>query len=310
MWRLRQRRRVRTTFKNQRNWPFYFFLVVILLSVQCDKANCANIDGDTGTTLTVDPFCEDLNTNLMLSTFKIMGQSHPRYQGLTGIVSGTAFILTKTSVREKRLLLVTASHILSDIGADHFLLRFRVADGDGWTEIAIPVTISQNGILRYMKHPEADVAVLDLMENIPLKFHALVLKNLKAVSTDELADEQRYKTLELHPGDDLNCVSFPLSMETAGMFPILRGGKIASYPLIPTHKYQRFLFDFEVNQGCSGGPVYISNYSRATTLGVHLGPTTGIVGILSGEHLLQGQPIKMGVVVPSTFILDVIQRMN
>jgi S1-C subfamily serine protease len=77
-----------------------------------------------------------------------------------------------------------------------------------------------------------------------------------------LIDDQKLSEFEIHPGDELNVLGYPLGFGNVGDFPVLRSGKIASYPLVPTSENPFFLPDFRVFQGNSGGPVYFVQSNR------------------------------------------------
>ena len=71
-----------------------------------------------------------------------------------------------------------------------------------------------------------------------------------------LANDDLLAKYNIHPGDVLDCLGYPFGFESpVGSFPILRSGKIASYPLLPTKGTQSFLLDFRVFPGNSGSPV-------------------------------------------------------
>ena len=87
--------------------------------------------------------------------------------------------------------------------------------------------------------------------------------DIDPITTRLLADYDVFTKFEIHPGDELFCLGFPLAQGSndAG-FPILRSGKIASFPVIPAKIVKTFLFDFEVFSGNSGGPVYFAQSGR------------------------------------------------
>jgi hypothetical protein len=82
---------------------------------------------------------------------------------------------------------------------------------------------------------------------------------------DYLADDDTITNHAMEPGDEVNCLGFPFGAQSnpAG-FPVLRSGKIASYPLLPTTDTGTFLLDFRVFPGNSGGPAYFSEWNRLT----------------------------------------------
>ena len=68
-----------------------------------------------------------------------------------------------------------------------------------------------------------------------------------------LADDEMLSLFEANPGEELTALGYPLGAESnSAGFAILRSGKIASYPLLPTEATQKFLFDFAIFPGNSG----------------------------------------------------------
>src|SRR5437868_11966238 len=94
------------------------------------------------------------------------------------------------------------------------------------------------------------------------------------ISTSLLAEDQMLSQFEVNPGEELSCLGYPFGAESnAAGFPILRSGRIASYPLLPTESTQKFLFDFAIFPGNSGGPVYLSSSNRTYGGRMHTGET-------------------------------------
>jgi hypothetical protein len=80
------------------------------------------------------------------------------------------------------------------------------------------------------------------------------------------------------------CLGFPFGVEANEYgFPILRSGRVASYPLVPTDKNISFLLDFQVYRGNSGGPVYFIESNRNYAGGTHIGKIQFIAGLVSEE---------------------------
>lgn len=123
---------------------------------------------------------------------------------------------------------------------------------------------------------------------------------IEGVFPEELfANEETLAKYEIHPGDELYSLGYPLGAEAnlAG-FPILRSGKIASYPLLPIKETKTFLLDFNVFPGNSGGPVYLASTNRAYGGAVHIGTTYLVMGLVSRERS----------VVQQTAILDEVRQ--
>lgn len=155
-------------------------------------------------------------------------------------------------------------------------LHLRKQDGDKFIRLPYPVQIRNKGIPLWTRHPEVDVAAM----RVKLPKDA----DVKLISTNLLGTDSILEQFQVHPGDQLLLLGFPYGAEAndAG-FPILRSGRIASYPLTPTRKIRTFLLDFEVFRGNSGGPVLFYAENRFYAGGVHLGTTQFIIGVVSEE---------------------------
>src|SRR5882762_3565033 len=277
--------------------------VLLLSSLQLSAQNQA------------DPTNFELNTVLMESTFKIEGRN-----ALGQPTLGTAFIMGRPYVnppadqpRQSGFVLITAAHVLEEMQGDTAMLHLRrKVDADTWIRVPHPVQIRSNGQPLWKKHPAADIAVM----YVPLPKD----DSRPLLSTDVLADDKVLTDFEIHPGDDLECLGYPFGQEAndAG-FPVLRSGKIASYPLLPTSKTKTFLFDFRVFRGNSGGPVYLVESNRSYRSGVKLGQTIHIImGLVSEERSITEQisglysqelrqfPLGLAVVVHASLIKEAI----
>jgi S1-C subfamily serine protease len=228
----------------------------------------------------------ELNTILMQSTFMIEGKS------VQGSTQGTVFIMGRPYPSSKqvryRYVLVTAAHVLEGMQGDSAVLHLRRKVGvDSWEASPFPIPIRANGQPLWTKN--ADVAVM----YVSLPSTANVMNPAAIVSTDLLADDQQLSQFEIHPGDELYCLGYPLGMTSnAAGFPILRSGRIASYPLLPTSTVKTFLLDFPVFKGNSGGPVYISQVNRSYGGVSHLGESIHfIMGLVSEESTYNEQLI-------------------
>jgi len=186
---------------------------------------------------------EDLNTQLMRATFKIMHEKS----------TATGFILKKNN--EEKYILITAAHVLSNTPGNETTLQFRTKKADGeYTKDPVKVTIRKDGKPLWAKHPTEDVAVLWVT---PPKN-----SDLSNLSTDLLASDTLLKKHKVHPGDLVSVLGYPHRIESnnAG-FPILRHGSIATFPLYPTAKTRTFFLSGNIFEGDSGGPVSLSKPS-------------------------------------------------
>jgi hypothetical protein len=222
----------------------------------------------------------ELNTVLMQSTFAI--QIPDAQQTLTTI--GTVFVMGRPFPKsdpnqpdKARYVLITAAHVLSDISSDFAILQFRrKLDNGDWSAAPSPVRIRANGQPLWTRHATADVAVMYI--SVPSGV------SIPLLSTEMLADDALLEKWDIHPGDSLECLGYPMGMSgNAAGFSILRSGKIASFPLLPTDKTKTFLLDFRVFKGNSGGPVYLVESTRTVRSATMLGTVGFIMGVVTDE---------------------------
>ena len=220
----------------------------------------------------------ELNTLLMECTFEVEGRTA---QGQATI--GTGFVMGRPipgTPGRARYVLITAAHVLDEMAGDSAILHLRRKLAENtWVHAPIPMPIRVNGQPLWTKRPDADVAVMYVQ--LPSEV------SLPLMSTELLADDAMLSRFEIHPGDEVECLGYPLgnASNEAG-FPILRSGKIASYPLLPTGVTRTFLFDFRVFKGNSGGPVYLVQLGRVYGNAIHFDQTVAfIVGLVSEERV-------------------------
>ena len=110
-------------------------------------------------------------------------------------------------------VLVTAAHVLDVINGDQatLLLRHKEENG-GFTTIPTQIEIRASGARLYVKNPDADVAAMHI--RIP----SVAAVNLLPMSL--LADDARLNDLDVRPGDELQCLGFPLAISLNG-FPVI-----------------------------------------------------------------------------------------
>jgi hypothetical protein len=103
-------------------------------------------------------------------------------------------------------------------------------------------------------------------------------------------------------------LGFPLGLSAnqAG-FPILRAGRIASYPLAPSAAFPTFLLDFSVFPGNSGGPVFMSDqaHRRPGAEGASQ-DVEFIAGLLTQQVELNKERLEIGIVTHAEYIRETI----
>lgn len=216
----------------------------------------------------------ELNTVMMESTFKIEGQAA---QGSTSL--GTVFVIglpiPNSTPPRARLVMITAAHVLDEMQGDFATLHLRrkVENSQNvWVQVPFQLRIRANGSPLWKRNPQADVAVMYLQ--IPIE------TPIAPISTLMFVDDAKLAEFGINPGDEVRCLGYPLGLSSndAG-FPVLRSGKIASYPLTPTEQTKTFLVDFRVFKGNSGGPVYFVERNR---------PIVGVLGRYESFHFIMG----------------------
>ncbi|MBW1796016.1 MAG: hypothetical protein JRJ38_16600 [Deltaproteobacteria bacterium] len=127
--------------------------------------------------------------------------------------------------------MITAAHVLESIKGDKATLYLREeTETKSFKTLKHKIDIREKGKQLWVRHPTADVAAMYV--GVPGR-----AADVPLLHDEFLITENALKEWEIHPGDELLCLGYPfgISANEAG-FPILRSGKIASYPLIPTKK--------------------------------------------------------------------------
>ena len=216
---------------------------------------------------------QDICTTAMESTFKFTA---PGSMGTCFIV-GQPIPGKESVVRD---VLVTAKHILREAKGNTATIHLRKQKGDTFERVEHNIAIRMNGKQIWVEHPSSDVAAMYVL--LPKDIH------IRLIPIDLFAIDDILKHYEVRPGDQLYALGYPLGQESnAAGFPILRTGIIASYPLLPTKETVTFLFDFEVYKGNSGGPVLFVSHNRVYSGGMHPGTVNFVIGLVSGERVIQ-----------------------
>ena len=244
---------------------------------------------------------------LMRSTFKIQ----------QGSSIGTVFILgepLKDYPKRAYFVLMTASHVLDSMKGEKATIYLRKKVNGSFVKYPFTISIRHKGKPLWVKHPDVDVAAMRL--GIPRD------SDRRLVPTTLLATDEFINKFEINPGDDLLVLGFPYGAESneAG-FPILRSGRIASYPLTPTRITKTFLLDFEVFRGNSGGPVFMCSRNRAYGGTTHIGVVRQVMGLVSQEkkiieriksidqELLKEHKLSLAVVVHAIFLKELLNML-
>lgn len=250
----------------------------------------------------------ELNTVLMRSTFKLTGEGS----------LGTAFIIGRpkeTNTTYAAYVMVTAAHVLENMRGNRATLFLR-RKNENYQKFPNIFEIRREDRPLWIRHPDEAVDVAVMYIGLPRDTDLLLLP------TSMLANDEVLEKFEIHPGDELMCLGYPFGAEAneAG-FPILRSGKIASYPLIPTRQTKTFLYGFKTFRGNSGGPIYFVQSGLTYADAWRPGTIHFIAGLISEEYLIterveslyetreERHPLDLAKVVHANFIKEIIDML-
>lgn len=244
---------------------------------------------------------------------------------------GTAFLVSvPTPDGKPRTVLITAGHLFERMPKPEVRIGWRLGSSVGdWryapgpvtiraqvspmdaaasaTPAASPRTLTVDGRPLWVRHPTQDIAALAIQA--PPEFAKA------AIPLSWLANDQTFAKYDVRPGDEMMALGFPrgLSSNRAG-FPILRWGRVASYPLSPVSNFPTFLLDFRVFDGNSGGPVFMADPDRGRGVGAAAG-TEGpgayfVAGVLTKQVESRGDRLEIGVVVHARHVRETIAMLD
>ena len=218
---------------------------------------------------------------------------------------GTGFLIQAPRPDgSQRTVLVTAAHVFDRMPSAESRVGWRVAQTGGeWRFDPQPLRIrDRNGDPLWVRHPTRDIAVMEVLAPEPFAAAAIPLA--------WLADDRTFETWDVGPGDELLALGFPrgLSANRAG-FPILRVGRLASWPVSPVSAFPTFLLDFTVFPGNSGGPVFWTPTARRRPGAVE--PDHPFIAGLLGQEVMVGEErLEIGVVIHAVYIREAIALLD
>lgn len=218
---------------------------------------------------------------------------------------GTGFLISAPTADGKpRTVLITANHVLEKMPAANARIGYRIANADGsWRYSPQPLKIRDGkGAGLWTHHPTRDVAALEI--EAPPEFARA------AIPVNYLAADETFADYRVTAGDEMMALGFPrgLSANQAG-FPILRSGKVASYPIAPADIFPTFLLDFAVFPGNSGGPVFWTPSARRRP-DAPQPDHPFIAGVLTQEVQGGGEDLDIGVVAHAQYVREAIAMLD
>lgn len=242
----------------------------------------------------------DLSVDLIKATVQL---EQPLGDGTRTV--GTAFLVNAPTPEGKpRVVLVTAGHVFDRMPIASAKIGYRVQLSDGgWRYDPEPLTIRDGGKPLWTRHPTRDVAAIVI--EAPPEFARA------AIPLAWLGQDETFDKYALGPGDEMMALGFPrgLAANQAG-FPILRSGRVASYPLSPSTAFPTFLLDFSVFPGNSGGPVFMAQAARRRPGAGEAQEVQFIAGMLTQQVELSGERLEIGIVTQARFIRETIAMLD
>jgi hypothetical protein len=132
-----------------------------------------------------------------------------------------------------------------------------------------------------------------------------------AIPAAYLAADDTFADHRVGAGDEMMALGFPrgLAANQAG-FPILRSGRVASYPVAPAKIFPTFLLDFAVFPGNSGGPVFMIDKAKLAAGAPESPDNAFIAGLLTQQVELNSERLEIGIVTHAKFIRETIALLD
>ncbi len=236
----------------------------------------------------------DMSVDLIQATVQV---EQPLGDGKRTV--GTGFLVSDPTPDGKpRVVLVTANHVLAKMPGPVATIGFRIENADGsWRYDPEPLTIRDGLKPLWTRHPNMDVAVIAI--TAPPAFAKA------AIPESWLAGDDTFNKYGVQPGDEMMALGYPqgFSANEAG-FPILKVGRIASFPLSPVSAFPTFLLDLNVFPGYSGGPVFTDHPSADGQA------EPFVAGIVTQEMELDSQNLSIGFVTHAEFIRETLDLLD
>jgi hypothetical protein len=238
-------------------------------------------------------FADDAGIRLLKATYKIANEKSTA----TSLVIET----TKSDGTPRRFL-VTAKHVLEGMAGDRCVIVNRIEQSPGiYARNEIGIMIRRDGQPIWRGHPNKDLAVIELPPEL----------KLASLPYECIASEN--KLGEASAGESVRSAVYPERSEANPPgFAILRGGSIASFPIVPVSANPAFLVDTTTWTGDSGGPVMHAEMRTEQGDPIVLGFVRGMRNITDTTRESRfvekrvHYPLGIAEVTPASFLLDLI----
>ncbi len=223
---------------------------------------------------------------------------------------GTGFLISAPGPDgAPRTVLITAHHVFQRMPGPAARIGYRISNADGsWTYSPQQLKIrDRQGRELWTHHPNRDVAAITVTAPDAFARAALPL--------NYLATDDTFEHHQVGAGDEMMALGFPRGLSANGAgFPILRSGRVASFPVAPARIFPTFLLDFSVFPGNSGGPVFVSQPARSDGMvKADTGQATDagfIAGLLTQQVELNNERLEIGIVTHAKYVRETIDLLE
>jgi hypothetical protein len=182
---------------------------------------------------------------------------------------------SRSSAGSRYPVLITSAHVLAVAPRGPFFLAARVPDKGGNPLVLLLAFRPAEAGLAYIRHPDYDVAAIEVPIPPEMAQKLALPSFISEGSIGDATDAPR-------AGAEVTVLGFPKVLPgTAGAFPVLRAGRIASYTAAPEGDWGKFVINTNVYPGDSGAPVFAAHRrGRLHLLGMvseRIGPRDGSV---------------------------------
>lgn len=216
---------------------------------------------------------------------------------------GTGFLVSvPREGAAPEVVLVTAAHVFERMPQNEVRIGWRVKAANGtWQYSPTRIPIRTDAGPLWTQNPKQDIAVIAVQ--VPPSYKD------KAIPLSWLADERSFDQWHVSPGDEMMTLGYPhgYSANTIG-FPILRAGRLASYPVGPVSSFPTFLIDLTAIPGNSGGPVFMTEHTERAP-GADAPKATLVSGILTKQVEVNAQRLELGLVTHAVFVRQTIEQL-
>lgn len=172
----------------------------------------------------------------------------------------TGFIINRRrekSTKHRKAVMFTSSHVLDTLGKGPLLVVLRSGESNAMAEPLYLVLTPPKGMARrfYVTHPHHDIAAFSI--RLPDEMAEIV--QARSFLEEGMLEQDGSS---LRSGEEVAFLGYPDVLPgTEGAFPVLRSGRVASYPVRQGRAGGRFLINSDVYPGDSGAPVILAGRS-------------------------------------------------